>query len=150
MYDESSPYDTRWPRPGPVMVVVAALAGLLAGSILGMAAGAFSGPSSQAQASTKTTVAVASTRPRVFFTVQLVSVLNTRPRPDARVAQLRGEGLTVDVLNSSNYQGFNPGYWVIYSGTFTTRVEAAAHQREIINAHLDVGGGLVKGPITQG
>lgn len=151
MYDETSHYDTRWPHPGPAMVLVAALAGLIGGIVFGLAASAFSGPSSKASASPPTTArAVSTTLPDRFFTVQLVSIENTRPRPDARVAQLRAGGiLPLDVLNSSDYNGFTPGFWVIYSGTFTTRAAALAHQRDLVANHPGLGGGVIRGPITR-
>ncbi|MCI0687222.1 MAG: hypothetical protein L0Y54_08305, partial [Sporichthyaceae bacterium] len=70
-------YDTRWPRPGPVMVVIAATAGLVAGVLLGLTisaggsprapSGSGSTPSGNPSATTSTTL------PDEFWTVILAS-----------------------------------------------------------------------------
>ncbi|HEX9342483.1 MAG TPA: SPOR domain-containing protein [Actinomycetota bacterium] len=150
MYDETSPYDTRWPHPGPAMVLVAALAGLIGGIVLGLAVSAFQGPSSKASASPPTTTpAVSTTLPDRFFTVQLASFNNAGPRPDATVARYRAQHIDVAVLNSSDYHGFTPGFWVIYSGTLSTRTDARAYQQKLVSDHPGLDGGVVKGPITR-
>jgi hypothetical protein len=151
MYDETSPYDTHWPRPGPVMVLVAALAGLIGGIVLGLAVGAFSGPSSRANASPPTTApAVSTTLPDRFYIVQIASVQTSLPRPDARVTQLRAQHITADVLKSSDFNGLRNGFWVIYSGVFTTRPDAEAHRQELLSAHpQELRHSFVNGPITR-
>lgn len=58
---------------------------------------------------------------------------STRSESEARSTAdaVAATGEESGVLFSSDYPGLNPGYWVVFSGTFTTQSEAAAHARAL-------------------
>lgn len=58
---------------------------------------------------------------------------STRSESEARSTAdaVAATGEESGVLFSSDYPGLNPGYWVVFSGTFTIRSEAAAHARAL-------------------
>lgn len=47
--------------------------------------------------------------------------------------RLQAEGQPGGVLWSSDHPPLNPGYWVAFSGTFTTRDEALSHARSLVS-----------------
>jgi hypothetical protein len=50
-----------------------------------------------------------------------------RAKADEAAQRARNNGLTqVGVLNSSNYQSLNPGYWVTFTGIYDTQQQANA------------------------
>jgi len=48
-------------------------------------------------------------------------------RAVAEADELTARGITADVLFSSQYGSMNPGYWVVYSGVFSSRDQASDH-----------------------
>jgi SPOR domain/zinc-ribbon domain len=67
---------------------------------------------------------------RTAWTAILSSV---RSEADARAAKARlsGSGETAGVLFSSDYPGLEPGYWVVFSGSFPARAAAESHATEL-------------------
>jgi hypothetical protein len=48
-----------------------------------------------------------------------------RAKADQAAQKARNNGLTqVGVLNSSNYDSLNPGYWVTFTGIYDTQQQA--------------------------
>jgi hypothetical protein len=121
-------YDTRWPRPGPAMAAVAALVGLVAGAIFGLASG--SAPQAQANVPVETTVAATTTTlPEEFHTVVLGSY-NVRAGADARLREVRNQGVEdAGLLDQEEYDLGTR--WAVYSGQFETREQAEAHRLEL-------------------
>ena len=111
------------------MAAVAAVLGLVAGAVLGL----FSpGPTPQAQAGgpVETTVApTTTTLPKEFHTVVLGS-FNVRDLADARVRQVRGQGVN-DAALLNDDQWVLGTHWAVYSGQFATEEEAEAHRQEL-------------------
>jgi SPOR domain len=122
-------YDTRWPRPGPAMAAVAAVVGLVAGAILGFSATG-SAPQAQANVPVETTVpATTTTLPEEFHTVVLGSY-NERANADARLREVRNQGVEdAGLLDSEQY--VLGTRWAVYSGVFPTEDEAEAHWQEL-------------------
>ena len=63
------------------------------------------------------------------WTIVLASVPQTKGRPAAvaRARQARRKGLVqVGVLDSSLYASLHPGYWVVFSGVYTSEAEATS------------------------
>jgi hypothetical protein len=121
-------YDTRWPRPGPAMAAVAAVVGLVAGAIFGLASG--SAPQAQANVPVETTVgATTTTLPEEFHTVVLGSY-NERAGADARLREVRNQGVEdAGLLDQEEYDLGTR--WAVYSGQFETREQAEAHRQEL-------------------
>ena len=121
-------YDTRWPRPGPAMATVAAVLGLVAGAILGLASPG-SAPQAQARAPVETTVAPTTTLPDEFETVVLGS-FNERAGADARLALVRRQGVKdAGILDDEQWDLRTR--WAVYSGLFQSEDEAEAHKEEL-------------------
>lgn len=61
-------------------------------------------------------------------------VSSVRNEADARqsASRLAGQGQPAGVLWSSDHPPLNPGYWVVFSGTFTTKSEALAQARALV------------------
>ena len=122
-------YDTRWPRPGPAMAAVAAVLGLVAGAVFGFsspgsAPQAQAGPPVEATAGPTTT-----TLPEEFHTVILGSY-DERPNADARLRQVRNQGVEdADLLDQEDY--VLGTRWAVYSGQFESREQAEAHRQEL-------------------
>jgi SPOR domain len=122
-------YDTRWPRPGPAMAAVAAVLGLVAGVVLGLSSPG-SAPQAQAVGRVETTVApTTTTLPKEFHTVVLGS-FDVRALADARVRQVRGQGVK-DAALLNDEQWVLGTHWAVYSGQFETEEEAEAHRQEL-------------------
>jgi hypothetical protein len=123
-------YDTRWPRPGPAMAVVAAVLGLVAGAILGLSSPG-SAPEAQASAAPAKTVApTTTTLPDEFHTVILGS-FEDRAGADARLRRVKGQGVR-DARLLDRDQGYDLGVrWAVYSGLYRTREEAEARIQEL-------------------
>ena len=58
---------------------------------------------------------------------------SVRSEADARAAKARltASGEPAGVLFSSDYPGLEPGYWVVFSGSFPGRAAAESHAREL-------------------
>lgn len=61
----------------------------------------------------------------------IVSSSTDESEARAMADRLSGEGEESGVLFSSDYPDLRPGYWVAFSGSFTTRADAAAHARTL-------------------
>jgi hypothetical protein len=122
-------YDTRWPRPGPAMAVVAAVLGLVAGAILGLSSPG-AAPSAQASAPPETTVApTTTTLPEEFETVVLGS-FNDRAGAEERLRLVRSQGVKdADLLDDQQWDLGTR--WAVYSGIFKNEDEAEAHMQEL-------------------
>jgi hypothetical protein len=123
-------YDTRWPRPGPAMAAVAAVLGLVAGAILGLSSPG-STPKAQAEPPVETSAApTTTTLPEEFHTIILGS-FDERDNADARLRQVRGQGVRDAGLLDD--EQFDLGTrWAVYSGQFASKEEAEAHQQELV------------------
>ena len=128
-------YDTRWPRPGPAMAAVAAVLGLVAGVVLGLSSPG-SAPPARAAAPVETTVApTTTTLPDDFHTVILGSY-NNRANADARLRQVREQGVKDAAL--LDQQDYNLGTrWAVYSGLFKSEEQAEAHRQELLGLGVD-------------
>jgi hypothetical protein len=122
-------YDTRWPRPGPAMAAVAAVLGLVAGTILGLSSPG-SPLTAQAGGPPEATVApTTTTLPDEFETVILGS-FNDRGLAEERLRAVRGLGVKdAGLLDNEQYQLGTR--WAVYSGVFRTDEEAEAHMEEL-------------------
>jgi hypothetical protein len=123
-------YDTRWPRPGPAMAVVAALVGLVAGAVLGLSSPG-STPRAAAGAPVETTVGASTTTtlPNRFHTVILGSY-DQPANADRRLREVRAQGVRdAGILEASEYR-LNTEY-AVYSGVFATQEQAQAHLEEL-------------------
>jgi hypothetical protein len=63
------------------------------------------------------------------WTITLVSLPQTGGKKDAltRARKARKQGLpTVGVLDSSRYASLHPGYWVVFSGVYSSEAEATS------------------------
>jgi hypothetical protein len=122
-------YDTRWPRPGPAMAVVAAVLGLVAGAALGLAS-----PGARPQAEAGPPVATTAgptttTLPDEFHTVILGSY-DDRANAEARLREVRTQGVRdAGILSQTEYR-LSTAY-AVYSGQFATQDEARAHLEEL-------------------
>ncbi|HSJ74467.1 MAG TPA: SPOR domain-containing protein [Miltoncostaeaceae bacterium] len=58
---------------------------------------------------------------------------SVRSEPDARAAKARlaGSGEPAGVLFSSDYPGLRPGYWVVFSGSYSSESAAEAQARKL-------------------
>jgi hypothetical protein len=121
-------YDTRWPRPGPAMLALAVLFGLVIGGVFGFTSGTSAGTGSGNGDVTGTTAApVTTTLPASFHTVVVASG-NQRAPLESRRTELRQRGVPeLQVIARSQFPDLQRDYALI-SGVFTT--EAAARQRE--------------------
>jgi SPOR domain len=122
-------YDTRWPRPGPAMATVAAVLGLVAGAVFGLAS-TTSPPQAQAGPPAETTVApTTTTLPDEFHTVILGSY-DERAGADTRLRQVQNQGVEdAGLLDQAQWRLGTR--WAVYSGQFETREQAEAHQQEL-------------------
>jgi SPOR domain len=139
----------RWPRPGPGMVAVFALIGLIGGIAAGLLApaGAQRGPQQDGGDQVAVTESTAPALPDGFYTVILASISSEQDRSvaDQRAAAYRDAGVAgVGVLDSSSYTSLTKDYWVVYSGVFPSEQEALDHRDEIRQAHPDLGNCYVK------
>jgi uncharacterized protein involved in exopolysaccharide biosynthesis len=123
-------YDTRWPRPGPAMAVVAAVLGLLAGAALGLA-GVGARPQAEASPPVEATAGpTTTTLPDQFHTVVLGS-FDERANAEARLREVRTMGVR-DAALLDREQVELGTRWAVASGRFDTREQALAHQQELI------------------
>lgn len=140
----TSMYENRWPRPGPGMVAVFALIGLIGGILVGLFDPSGAQRAGQ-EGSAGTSLAPSSTAaalPDSFYTVILASIGASEGRSvaEARASAYRESGVAdVGVLDSSRYSSLAANYWVVYSGVFSTWQEAVDHRDEIRQAHRDLG-----------
>jgi SPOR domain len=141
-------YDTRWPRPGPAMAAVAAMLGLVAGTVLGLSSPG-SPPAAAARAPTGTTVAPRTTTlPDDFHTVILGSY-NNRANADARLHQVRGMGVRdAGILDDTEWD-LNTAY-AVYSGRFDSQEKALAHREELAQYGIPPGGRFYKHVTREG
>ena len=62
-----------------------------------------------------------------------VIVRQTRNRAEAeqRARQLAGQGVQVGLLRSSDFTTLDQGFWMVFSGVFSSQAQASAHQRRL-------------------
>ncbi len=63
----------------------------------------------------------------------IVASDSTESGARAAADRLQAQGQPGGVLWSSDHPPLNPGYWVAFSGTFTTRGEALSHSRSLVS-----------------
>ncbi len=134
-------YDTRFPRPGPAMVAMAALIGLITGGVLAFSgsggshairtaadqttASSTPGPTSRASAGTSVTVPSGT-----FWTVVLLSP-SSQDKADAAAAAFKREGVDdAVVIRRADVANLGTRYAIV-SGRFDSRTAALAHLREL-------------------
>jgi hypothetical protein len=133
-----------WPRPGPGMVAVFALIGLIGGALAGLLAPSGAQRGSQSAAGDQTTTAPTTTvagLPASFYTVILASIPGSEGRQvaEARADTYRNAGIeNVGVLDSSRYGSLSDSYWVVYSGVFPSLKDAETQRDQIHGAHPDL------------
>jgi hypothetical protein len=124
-------YDTRWPRPGPAMLAVAVLLGLVVGGAFGLSnrkAGANASAGSQAPGAGGTT---STTEPRSFWTVIMASPTSEEQR-DRNEAAVRAKGVKdVFVASRDRYAPLRTPF-AICSGHFATEAQAAAWAQQML------------------
>ena len=66
-----------------------------------------------------------------------VILASTRSEDEARriADSVAAGGEEAGVLFSSDYVSLNPGYWVVFSGSFSSRAEAVDHTRSVSGRH---------------
>jgi hypothetical protein len=62
----------------------------------------------------------------------IVASDRTESGAQSAASRLQSQGQPGGVLWSSDHPPLNPGYWVAFSGTFTTRSEALSHARALV------------------
>jgi hypothetical protein len=56
----------------------------------------------------------------------MLGAFSTEENARSQQSEATGLGLDAGVLYSSNFSSLRPGYWVVFSGTFSSQEEAAA------------------------
>jgi SPOR domain len=130
--------ENRWPRPGPGMVVLFAVVGLIAGILAGLfsPAGSRQGAGQAVgqppgEASTTTRVP---DLPDRFYTVILASIPRSQDRSvaEARAERFRAQGVEdARVLDPERWSSLDHNYWAVSSGVFEDKGDADAHRREL-------------------
>jgi hypothetical protein len=120
-------YDTRWPRPGPAMLVVALLLGLVIGGVFGFTSRSGANQDGRDQTTTTTTRgATATSRPTSFWTV-IMSSPDSEDQRDRDLAKAKENGVPdAFPVSSDQWEPVATDY-AICSGTFTTEAQATAH-----------------------
>jgi cell division septation protein DedD len=137
-------YDTRWPRPGPAMLAVAVLFGLVIGGVFGLTSGTSAGTGSGDGDVTGTSATTATTLPASFYTVVVASG-NQRASLESRRAELRQRGVPeLKVIARSQIPELGTEYALI-SGVFTTRAEARQRESLLRGAGLQPYVRFIKG-----
>jgi SPOR domain len=127
--------ESRWPRPGPGMVVLLAVVGLIAGILAGLfnPAGSGQGQGQSQRRGGQSTTTQSPALPDRFYTVVLASIPRSmeRSEAEARAEKFRNQGVEdVGVLDPQRYSSLNSGYWAIYSGVFQDDRAAATARRD--------------------
>ena len=64
----------------------------------------------------------------------IVSSVTSESDARASSSRLAGQGQPAGVLWSSDHPPLRPGYWVVFSGTYTTKSEALAQARALVSS----------------
>ena len=64
----------------------------------------------------------------------IVSSVTSESDARASATRLEGQGQPAGVLWSSDHPPLRPGYWVVFSGTYTTKSEALAQARSLVSS----------------
>ena len=67
-----------------------------------------------------------------------MSSVRNRGDAEALRTRLRSAGEEAGVLDSDNFSELEPGYYVVFSGTFDSRAEAIAHAASLRSEHPGV------------
>jgi hypothetical protein len=131
-------YDTRWPRPGPAMLAVAILFGLVIGGVFGFTSGTSAGTNDGDGGASGITAPTVTTLPATFYTVILAS-----PRSQAaaqqKLGEMRNKGVQPPpfVAHQSDWTPLATPY-AICTGQFQTEAEMQAQLAKMQD--LGVGG----------
>jgi len=125
-------YETRWPRPGPALLAVGTVFGLIVGGILGIS---FPASSSDQPEATTTLTAPQTTAPvpANFYTVVLASPSSIQDAR-ARAAQLQSQGVAARVLARTEYPSLNTPY-AVCTGTYPSYDRAKRAADELKATH---------------
>ena len=123
-------YDTRWPRPGPAMLAVALLFGLLVGGVFGFSGGKAGANGSSGGASPAAGGTTTSGEPQTFWTV-IMSSPTSEAKRDRDEAAVRAKDVG-DVFVASREQ-YTPlaTPFAVCSGQFQTEAEAKAWEERV-------------------
>ncbi len=123
-------YGTRWPRPGPAMLAVGVVAGLVVGGILGIS---FPASSSDRHAAAPTTSQVTQSSaqlPRSFFTLILASP-STSADAQSKLARYQAEGVAdAVILSRASYPDLRTQF-AVCAGTYPSRTRADQALQEL-------------------
>jgi hypothetical protein len=143
--------ENRWPRPGPGMVLLFGVVGLIGGILVGLfnATGSGAGPGQAASGRRNdgSSTTQADSLPAAFYTVVLASIDRGRPRPevDARAESFSSQGVDdVNVLDPARWSSLADNFWAICSGVFDTRTGAAEHLRDLRDRFPNLAGAYLK------
>lgn len=146
--------ENRWPRPGPGMVVIFAVVGLIVGILAGLfnpaGSGRDPGLGVSDRPSDESTTTQAAALPDRFYTVVLASVARSRDRSEAeaRAEAFRAEGVAdVGVLDPRDYRSLS-NHWAVYSGVFESQRDAVDHRDQLRARYPDLGGAYLKSVIN--
>jgi SPOR domain len=130
-------YDTRWPRPGPAMLAVAVLFGLVIGGVFGFTSGTSAGTGSGNGDVVGTTAAPATTLATTFYTVILASPYS-QAEAQRKLGEMRSRGLTdAFIARQSEFRPLNTPF-AVCTGQFATEAQQAARLAQVRD--LGVGG----------
>ncbi|HEX6678530.1 MAG TPA: hypothetical protein VF486_26370 [Actinomycetes bacterium] len=129
-------YDTRWPRPGPAMLAVAVLFGLVVGGAFGLSsrkAGANANAGAQPPGAGETT---SSTEPPQTFWTVIMSSPTSEAKRDRDEAAVRAKGVQdVWVASQDQYTPLRTPF-AVCSGHFQTEAEAKARAQELLPSKI--------------
>jgi SPOR domain len=126
-------YDTRWPRPGPAMLALAVLFGLVIGGIFGLTGeggtGGGGGNGGNGAAASGTTATPTTSGPSTFYTVVLASP-RSEGQAQRKLAEMRGKGIDAFVASRDEFTPLGTPF-AVCSGQFLTEAEQRAHLDEV-------------------
>ena len=56
----------------------------------------------------------------------IIESATSQSKAETVATEAQGKGLTVGILHSDDYSSLNAGYWVVFSGTYTSKKDAQA------------------------
>jgi septal ring-binding cell division protein DamX len=123
-------YETRWPRPGPAMLVVGVIVGLLVGGLLGISFPASSSDRHTAASTTSQATQPSAQPPRSFFTLVLASPKSS-VEARSKLARLQAEGVTgAVILSKADYTDLKTQF-AVCAGTYPSRTRADQALQEL-------------------
>jgi hypothetical protein len=123
-------YDTRWPRPGPAMLAVAVLFGLVIGGVFGFTSGTSAGAGSGDGDASESTASTGTTLATTFYTV-IVASPSSQAAAQRKLDEMRSRGLTdAFIARQSEFRPLNTPY-AVCSGQFKTDAEMRQHLAQV-------------------